>query len=101
MTALAKLALHRGVSHFSNFSSLLPDLAEELFTNEINKGEEFDHVNESVDTYGATGFAVKVFYDNCSQQMSLQTSKPGMKTTSIATPKKKIGCFNMSMLEAL
>ena len=73
LTALAKLALHRGVSHFSNFSSLLPDLAEELFTNEINKGEEFNHVNESIDTHGANGFEVKVFYDNCSQQMSLQT----------------------------
>lgn len=66
--AVVKLALLRGVSHYSNFSNLLPEMAEQLNTGGNIKGSETEYQNMNIQSYGADGVRVKVFFDDCVNQ---------------------------------
>ncbi|NOY63236.1 MAG: hypothetical protein GXP10_08830, partial [Gammaproteobacteria bacterium] len=77
IVAVAKQALMRGVTNYANFHNMLPDIAARLATDNNVKGVEDTFTNESVDTYGAKGLTIKVFYDDCSAQRNALLSDAG------------------------
>ena len=65
LVAIAKLAIHRGIAHYSNFNQLLPEIVEELLVTQTPMGTEHTYTQTTAIASGTNGFTVKIFYDSC------------------------------------
>ena len=70
LVAIAKLALHRGAAHYSNFSQLLPEIVDELQISNTAPATEHEYNQSAVTAYGTDGFKVVLFHDKCAAQQS-------------------------------
>ena len=77
LVAVSKLALHRAISHYSNFSILLPQIVEQLAESVTAKGVEHEYINQHVNTFGSDGLRIRLFYDDCAnhQTADIRSSK--------------------------
>ena len=73
LVAIAKLAIHRGIAHYSNFNQLLPEIVEELFITQTPMGTEHTYTQTTAIASGTNGLTVKIFYDSCTAQAATAT----------------------------
>ncbi len=92
LVAVAKMAMMRALSNYSSFGHIMPFIASGLADANNPKGAISNYSN-SVETYGAKGLKIEVFYDDCSNHRPASLS-PDSKALTMCTSKSDTAVYH-------